>query len=253
MFTGLKRSTADFREKIWHSPAFAYRLLRVIYVPLHFCRMMLSSSMHRGQLLARLKYRKHYHQLPNFTKDNRYPSLFHICKEYFKGKQVKILSFGCSTGEEVYSLHDYLPEATVVGVDISEYNLRECRKKEQKENLSFLHCLSETYLQSRDYDAVFCMAVLQHSDNQKAKMATAYTFAQFEEQLLALDAKLKPGGLFFIANSDFSFLQTRLKNTYFPLDRPGSRVVHDRPLFNSKNERVAEVQNLFRVFLKKGI
>ncbi|MCX6183281.1 MAG: methyltransferase domain-containing protein [Bacteroidetes bacterium] len=250
----IKARTSNFRNAIWHSNKFGYRVLRPLYASAHFTFSFLFNSAYRNKTIDYLKYRKHYHQFPNFTKANRYPDLFSICQRYFKDKeQVRILSFGCSTGEEVYSINEYLPEATIVGTDISEYNLKECNKKEKKKNISFIHSLSETYQQSKNFDAIFCLAVLQHNDNfnKDIPTATKYTFSQFEEQIITLDEKLKSGGLFFIDQTDFNFLETKLRNQYFPLEVRGNRKSNPRPLYNSKNIRISNEHNCFRVFLKK--
>ena len=253
-FSSIKDKTRNFREKTEHSEKMGYRLLRPFYASLHFCFSFLFNSTYRSKTLDYLKYRKHYHQVPNFTKMNRYPDLFTICQQYFKDKEnVKILSFGCSTGEEVYSIHEYMPETTIVGVDISEYNLKECNKKEKKPNISFIHSLSEAYQQSKKFDAIFCLAVLQHNDNftKNIQIATKYTFRQFEEQIIALDEKLNSGGLLFIDQTDFNFLETKFRHQYFPLNVPGNRKTNSRPLYNSKNIRISPDNSCFRVFLKK--
>jgi hypothetical protein len=53
------------------------------------------------------------------------------------------------------------------------------------------------------------MAVLQHIKNrEEVNVATKFTFQQFEKQLIALDEKLKVGGLLFIDKTDFDFMQT---------------------------------------------
>lgn len=52
---------------------------------------------------------------------DRYPA----CKNYFNGKQdLKILSYGCSTGEEVLTLRRYFPTAQIIGTDIKNIALK---------------------------------------------------------------------------------------------------------------------------------
>lgn len=245
------KKTGNFRYSIWHSRKFGFRLIKPLYAFAHFCASFLINL--PNSFFAFVRYRKHYHQSRSYTYENRYPALFAICKEYFKDREnVKILSFGCSTGEEVYSINSYLPQATIIGTDLNHYNLRQCNKKETKEHIRFIHSLSEEYQQSCNFDAIFCMAVLQHINNRHGvNMATKFTFQQFEEQLIALDEKLKVDGLLFIDQTDFDFLQTSIHSRYSPLEAEGSRTVSNRPLFNSNNVKVSEKNDCYRVFLKK--
>ena len=63
-------------------------------------------------------------QESNATEFNRYPSIFSIVREISidRGKDcgIEVLSFGCSSGEEVASLDSiYLENSKLVGVDVS--------------------------------------------------------------------------------------------------------------------------------------
>ncbi len=51
------------------------------------------------------------HQLSNATEMDRYPEIFQACANHFGGKKLKILSFGCSTGEECVSILKYMPNS----------------------------------------------------------------------------------------------------------------------------------------------
>jgi Methyltransferase domain len=134
--------TRSLRYLIRHSRKLGFRLIKPFYSVARFCILILRGLPH--SIFAFIKYRKYYHQRRNYTCENRYPALFAICSDYFKNREnVKILSFGCSTGEEVYSINSYLPQATIIGTDINPYNLRQCNKKQKRENIRFIHALSE--------------------------------------------------------------------------------------------------------------
>ena len=61
---------------------------------------------------------------------DRYPVLFKLARERIgDGADRRILSFGCSTGEEVWSLRRYFQEAEIVGIDISPRNIGVCRRR----------------------------------------------------------------------------------------------------------------------------
>ena len=64
----------------------------------------------RSILLLQLLNSKNVHQTTSLTYMDRYPTIFSACRDYFDGKQdLKILSYGCSTGEEVLTLRQIFP------------------------------------------------------------------------------------------------------------------------------------------------
>ncbi|HSH67985.1 MAG TPA: methyltransferase domain-containing protein, partial [Bacteroidia bacterium] len=194
-----------------------------------------------------------YHQFSTYTKKNRYPELFNECKKFFRNRtDLKILSFGCSTGEEVESLGLFLTDASITGVDINKYCIQQCNKKYKHPLWNFIHVSSAEFLNSANYDAVFCLAVFQHPENRykKNNSSKKYPFSKFEDQLEGLDKKLKPGGLLFIDHSDFSFLQTRVSKKYTVLKTAPNRILRNRPSFDSTNTRIADFSFNYRIFQK---
>jgi 2-polyprenyl-3-methyl-5-hydroxy-6-metoxy-1,4-benzoquinol methylase len=112
--------------------------------------------------------------------------------------KVKILSYGCSTGDEVFSLRQYLPEAVIKGIDINPANIAVCRRRLKKSpdaNISFTTANSTTAEPSGRYDAIFCMAVLRHGSLGLPGVSRC-AIADFERCL-------KPGGLLVIRHSNF--------------------------------------------------
>ena len=68
------------------------------------------------------------------------PTIFSACRDYFDGKQdLKILSYGCSTGEEVLTLRQYFPNAHIIGADINKHSLAICRKLPVDEKITFIY------------------------------------------------------------------------------------------------------------------
>lgn len=209
---------------------------------------------YRSRILSSVRFKKHHHQFSNYTQINRYPDLFEMAKQKFDTiEHPKILSFGCSTGEEVASLSRYIPHASIVGIDINTWCLKEANRKYASENRRFFHSLSSEFLSLKDFDAIFCLAVFQHPENRHNKNRTesAYPFEQFENQLKELDIKLKSKGLFFIDHCDFNFLETNLMPNYQIAPFDGNQKIRQRPIFNKKNQKLSDSQNLFRVYQKK--
>ena len=231
--------------------------LRQFYVinisGLNSLRFIFKSSF-REQVISRILYRKHFHQVSHYTETDRYPDLFSICRDYFRDRPApKILSFGCSTGEEVFSLGEYMPEATIVGTDISRWCIKQCKEKDPDKRYLFIHVLSKEFQSQKHFDAIFCLAVFQHPENRSNpnnEYSSKYSFNQFEEQLMMLDTKLKNGGLLIIDQCDFNFFETGLASKYFPLPVDNNMIERDRPLFSKQNQKISRSSKLFRVFIK---
>ena len=104
----------------------------------------------------------------NFTGSNRYPRIFRFVQsELGRDAQVRILSFGCSTGEEVFSLRGYFPRAVIKGIDLSGGNIAVCRRRLRRKpdpGITFETAGSTSGEASSSYDAIFCMAVLRHGE-----------------------------------------------------------------------------------------
>jgi len=210
----------------------------------------------RSQVLTRVRYRDQHLQLETYSCDDRYPALFEQCRQHFAGgSAVRILSFGCSTGEEVFTLARYLPGAEVVGVDINPWCLKQCTRMNHSGQLSFFHSLSGEFADAADFDAIFCMAVFQRSEHRTENARpgdTGFTFERFDAEVAMLDRKLKPGGLFFLDECDFSFEQTAAAARYRPAEFDGNRVLRQRPLFDRENRLVANESYCVRCFIKKA-
>src|SRR6185312_10759201 len=64
------------------------------------------------------------------TAPDRYPWLFRFAAEQLgDGADRRLLSFGCSRGDEVVSLRRHFPSAFIKGLDISPRNIAACRKR----------------------------------------------------------------------------------------------------------------------------
>jgi trans-aconitate methyltransferase len=219
----------------------------------HVRRFVLNPRI-RSENLTRVFQRDAHFQGATYSEPNRYPELFAACAQFLQDiPHPTILSFGCATGEEPASLAEAVPNATIVGVDINHWCLKQCRSNSRNPRIRFLHALSPEFTAISNLDAIFAMAVFQRSQNRNQTAPTAhgsFTFAKFEQELARLDAKLKPGGLFFIDHSDFSFEDTSVAAHYTPLDFPGNRFLHDRPLFGRDNKLMATQHSLHRAFQK---
>lgn len=226
---------------------------KFLYESYNVYRFIVNSA-YRSRVIYTRKYKAQYHQFSNFTIPNRYPDLFKMAQKHFATiDKPKLLSYGCSTGEEIASLKSYLPNSICVGVDINAWCISQAEKKYGQSDVQFLHSLSLEFELMTDFDVIFCLAVFQNPKNrhEKERNVSAYPFAQFEAQLMDLDKKLKSGGLLFLDHYDFNFFETCLMPHYKIYAVAQNQIKRDRPLFNKYNQKIAETQNSFRVFQKK--
>ncbi len=197
-----------------------------------------------------------YYQRSSFTMPDRYPLVFAACAQYLQAiAHPRLLSFGCATGEEAATLGKYMPDAEITGTDVNEWCIKACKNKYSDSRFVFLLRDSDVYNKCSGFDAIFCMAVFQHTANRLNKnneTARGLTFSQFEEEINILDTKLNPGGLLVIDNCDFSFEDTSVARQYKPLEFINNRISRARPLFDPNNRKIAETQNNYRVFVKEG-
>lgn len=245
----IRTRSQDFKNSRCFILRVLYHLLRIFYNGSKF----LFIKSYRLHTTSRILHSNHFHQLSTYTEEDRYPELFEICKEFLKNKNnQKILSFGCSTGEEVFSLNEYLTQAQIIGTDINKWCINECRKKNKSANNLFVHSKSKKFSRLNNFDAIFCMAVFQHPENREDvnETATKYSFERFEKEIVNLDKKLKVGGLLIIDHCDFNLMETIVAINYEPLKCDNNKTIRDRPVYNSSNQRISSVTYLNRVFVK---
>lgn len=159
------------------------------------------------------KFYKHQHQLTSTTSSNRYPELFEEAVhavEFYGKTHVKILSFGCSTGEECFSLKQYFPQSTILGVDINHHNLKTAIRKNTFPDINFLYSAPEIIQTNGKYDLIFCLSVLCRWEDSKyvTNCEDLYPFCKFEATVAMLANQLVLGGLLIIYNSNFRFEDT---------------------------------------------
>ena len=86
------------------------------------------------------RFIKDQHQLTSTTRSDRYPELFTEAKIAMMAlkKPFSILSFGCSTGEECFTMKSYFPDSKIIGVDINRGNLRKATSRSTGNDIQFL-------------------------------------------------------------------------------------------------------------------
>src|SRR5262245_36265351 len=83
-----------------------------------------------NDLRFRLRRPPRLFQNRSATAFNRYPLIFNYVQHAIgRSRPIRLLSFGCATGEEVETLRTYFPDATIKGIDINPFNIATCRRR----------------------------------------------------------------------------------------------------------------------------
>jgi len=193
------------------------------------------------------------------TAQNRYPALFQFVRDNLgDGADRRILSFGCSTGEEVFSLRRYFPIARIKGIDINRRNIRECRKRLARiggdPGLSFEIAGSAVAEPTGCYDAVFAMAVFRHGGLGEAPPRCDHLikFEDFERSVGELARSLKPRGLLVLRHANFRFGDTATASAFrrICVARSNPKAA-PTPLYGPDNRLLSDGQTDDGVFEKR--
>lgn len=159
-------------------------------------------------------------QRSNRTKIDRHPEIFSCASDVATATGVRhprILSFGCSTGEEAFTLSTrYFAGSTIVGSDINAAVIAQARETYAGHpNLHFA-LADDRPLAPQSFDVIFAMNVLCRwpKTRDMDDISQLYPFEAFEEHVAHLDSLLKPGGVLVIHNANYSFLSTQTARGY---------------------------------------
>jgi len=174
---------------------------------------------------------------------NRYPELFQETRKALgeqADSQIRILSYGCSTGEECFSLRRYFPHSKVVGVDINKSNLAIAQRKNHDSNIEFSFSNETNIKMAGPYKAIFCLSVLCRWEDTKflQNCERVYPFKKYEASTEFLASQIEKGGLLIIYNSNFRFEDTRVFNEFDVVDTPSVSDSGFVVKFDSSNNRV---------------
>lgn len=176
---------------------------------------------YRDECHLRLFRDRQLFQAAGHTWAGRYPNLFACLSDRLGDmEEPRILSFGCSTGEEVGMLRSALPKARITGMDISARNIRIARRRFADPRTSFLHGGRVEQTGGARFDAILCLAVLQRAEltiQRPADCSPWLTFDKVERAILDIDAHLRPGGLLALYHANFRLADTRVAARYTPV------------------------------------
>jgi trans-aconitate methyltransferase len=233
-------------------PLGAYRAARFGW---HF----LTDPIFRRDHLLGWKRPKDLFQFRSITAPNRYPRIFSVVQTELAAVPVpKLLSFGCATGEEVFSLRDHFPRAEIRGLDINPGNIATCRARLHQHPdpaISFATASTADAEAAGSFDAVFALAVFQHPSLKRdpaiATCEPLLNFADFERIVRGLAASVKPGGCLAVRHAMFRFMDTAVARDFtVVLELPVESECF--PRFGRNNRRVPDAVTEAVVFRKKA-
>ena len=157
-------------------------------------------------------------QTNNKTYWGRYLIEHQVLSRYVDcGKPLSILSFGCSTGEELLLIHKLLPNASLYGCDVDWHNLQTARAL-LGERATVFHSTSDNVQRNGPYDVILCNSVLlRHTEAGSDGKKSGIDREIWNSVLLLLDASLRDGGILQIINSNIPFRFHTVYQHYKPL------------------------------------
>ena len=194
------------------------------------------------------------------TSPNRYPRILTAAREHLPdGPAIRLLSFGCADGDEVFSLREYFPAAHIRGIDISAQNIRRAARRLSArggdEHIEFVRSHTARVQDAGTYDAVFAMAVFRHTDLDWAAESSepSIRFADVAVEVQALADLLREGGLFAFRHSHFRFTDFPASTAFECLLASPERP--DAPVYGADNRLIGlggQVEGLWKKRSRQG-
>ena len=181
-----------------------------------------------------------------YTQPDRYPWLFDFAASALKGVQSpRLLSFGCSRGDEVFSLRRRFAGAAIKGVDIDPLNIETCLARARAlgdDQLSFAAGSNTRNEPTCHYDAIFCLAVLCHGDltiRGAQRSEALLRLEDFERTVADLARCLKPDGLLLLHTTNFRFGDTAAADAFEVVLEAQPEQMAGDALFDRQGRRMA--------------
>lgn len=220
------------------------------------CRSFLTNETYRSTTLLKWFKSERLHQTTVLTWMDRYPAIFSACRDLFAGRpDIRILSFGCSSGEEVLTLRQYFPDAHITGAEINPRNLALCRKLPVDGRIVFVPSERAVIEGHGPFDLILCMAVLQRTPHaveaqRMTSLSAIYPFEKFDRQVRELDSFLKTGGVLVIHHTQYVFTDASVATKYdeVPSLEPPA---NDGPKFDRNSSLVESAVSSGSIYRKR--
>jgi hypothetical protein len=129
-------------------------------------------------------------------------------------RTLKILSFGCSTGEEVVTIRSIFRDAALYGCEIEPISL-EAAAATVGHLATIFKSDAAAIRDHGPFDLINCSSVL--CLNPPTNINQLFPSTEFDKLLSVLDGALHPGGLLAITNASYRFHDSPLAPHYDPV------------------------------------
>lgn len=161
-------------------------------------------------------------QLHKGTSFDRYPEIFRTAQARvaqksgpgLNGSSLRILSFGCSDGDEMDTIRAYFPDAQIFGCDI---DLDAAKSRDRLPGRVFLST-RDNVLEHGPYDVIFACSVLcRHPLPRNKTVPDLFPFTEFVDLATWIDDALAGDGLFCLYNGSYLFEELPFASAYRPI------------------------------------
>jgi SAM-dependent methyltransferase len=157
-----------------------------------------------ARLWTQIVHRSEVHQTTPYTSDDRYPELFDLAAALMPDPQ-RVLSFGCSTGEELIALRARFFEAGIVGAEINPRSRRLARRRIAEDPKARVVPPGQV---EGTFDLIFALAVLQREPHRVGEVGMVdlrrhYPFRRFDSVVSRLLDLLRPGGFLCVMHAQY--------------------------------------------------
>jgi SAM-dependent methyltransferase len=217
--------------------------------------LSLGDPVYRHRVRQRLRLARPGFQFGLTTWPDRYPEIFAFTRDALGAEgRHRILSFGCSNGDEVFTLRRYFPNARIRGVDINAGVIAFCNKRLEEvsdRDISFATAGDTCGEPDQRYDLIFCMAVIREGqlDKQGLERCDKYLrFADYARAIAGFERCLRPGGLLSVRHANFRLHDTPSSPRFQTIFR--CPVPKANPIFGPDNRLIPGVEDEDAVFRK---
>ena len=201
----------------------------------------------RQNAVARILRPDNLFQPQGTTAYHRYPAEIEAAKAALGTGDPEILSFGCSSGEELLTLRHHFPGARIRGLDINPVAVRAARRlvhdAGEGATISVARARDAADEPAESCDLVLALAVFRHASLNHApdRCDGVLHFASFERTVAGLSSCLRPGGVFVIRHANFRFTDCAVAADYEPVlaGLPSSNDHVVTPVYDRTNRLVA--------------
>jgi len=154
------------------------------------------------------------------TSENRYPEELDAVAAAIATEEPAILSFGCSSGEELVSLRARFPGARIKGIDVNPMAVRNARRRTRGDaRISVERAGDASGERPASYDVVLALAVFRHADLNAAppRCDDVIRFADFDRTVSGLADAVRPGGVLVLRHANFRFTDCAVSSSFEPV------------------------------------